>query len=237
MDKEQAQKTAIAFLECLAQSAEKNYYAAEQELSRLEKECQKREKNINSYSDKTKAAKENFERIKQKTHYQMQTDALKAIERMNIIIETKTIELQVLAAKAEAIHMALINEENKRNAYLKGWADRGMSPPAEYNRQPIILKLEELRTDISIDLAEVRATVQATSKIRTDAELFIKYQDEHSDLLSTYNHLRDSKSRLHSALQSVKKMVANPPKSHLPPKVIDNKIILQPVKYIPPKAN
>ena len=220
VDKEQAKNTTIAFLEYLTESAEKNYRSAEKRVQEAEKQYQEQGKAAESYKEKIKAAEENFENQKRRTHYQNNEAASKAITRMNVIYEAKNIENRVLHAKRDAVEDGLKREENIKAG----------SSPDNYNRQPIVLKLEELRVDISIALAEIRATLEATSDIREKAERFIKYQNELITLNTAYNIAGDRLQKINMLLEHRKNIIAIPEKSLLPPNVIDNKITLQPIK-------
>jgi hypothetical protein len=225
VDKEQAKNTAIAFLEYLNGSAEKKYRHQEEYLQKYEKEYQELSKETESSKKKLEAAKEKFEKQKRRTHYQNDDAALKAIERMNVICETKNIEHQVLQAKRQAVRDSLNTEGNIKTG----------TTPDEYNRQPIVLKLEELRVDISIALAETQATHQAAGRVRSDAELFIKYQDELSNIATADDRLGSKVRKIKNNLEDAKHKIADPDKRMLPPKIIDNKIILQPLQ-IPDNA-
>jgi hypothetical protein len=219
VDKEQAKNTAVAFMEYLNGSAEKKYRSAEKSLRHNEKQYQELSNEEQAWKKKLDAAKEKFEAHKRGTHYQNDEAALKAIERMNVIYETKTIELHVLIAKRDAVNISLDNEE----AIKAG-------NPEKYDRQTILLKLEELRVDISIALAEVQATLRAAAGIRENAERFIQYRDEYGVISEEHHDIIDEIEKVNKRLQSFKERMDNPPKSYLPPKVIDNKITLQPLK-------
>jgi hypothetical protein len=222
VDKEQAQKTAIAFLEYLSQDAEKKYRFYQEDVLRRETEYQKLVKEFEPHEKKLKISEGNYEKQKSSTHYLTQEAALKAIERMNVIFEENVIKLCVLKAKHKVVAESLAKEN----------AIKSKSSSEKYARQSIIVKLEELLIDISIALAEVEATVKSVEKIRSEAERFIRYQDEYSLVYTNYADLKDKVDKAKKELIRAGNRFASPSKEMLPPKVIDNKITLQPVKNI-----
>ena len=219
VDKEQAKNTAIAFLEYLTDTAEKNYRSTEQYLPKLQENFDKASKEGEPYPDKIKVAQENFEQKQRETHYQHQTAALSAIDRMNQIVETQIIELCVLQARVKVIEKELAKE----------YAIKHAADPTKYERQSIIISLEKNRISVSIDLAEVDAKLQAADKIRTDADLYIQYQNKLSSINRSYSSANKRINNAHHELTQLENRIANPPKNYLPPKVIDNKITLEPV--------
>lgn len=223
VDKEQAQNTAIAFLEYLTESAEEGYRAQEKRMRDREKQHQELSKESEAYPEKIKATEEKFDKIKRQTHYQNVEAASKAIERMNIIVESESIKETVLHAKEKALVQALDTEE----------AIKAENPVEGILRQPIFLRLEELRLDLRINRAEVEATLMAASAIRHEAELFNKYQRELIVIAGVYDDIRKKTDKAHRSLLSQKERMANPPKDMLPPKVIDNTVELVPVELVP----
>lgn len=221
VDKEQAQNTAIAFVQYLTEEAEKNYRALEKQILTLENKYHEILKQGEPYPEKIKAATKKFEQIKRDTHYQQHEDAFRAIERMNVIFETKMIDLAVLVTKRKTIEKELTREKA-----LKAERD---AKQQKYDRQPLILKLEELRIDISIALSEVEATLEAAGRIRNDAEKYIKYQNEFNDINGKHKSLRNIIDNAHNELLSAKREIEHPHKKLIPPKVIDNKVFLQPI--------
>ncbi len=219
VDKEQAKNTAIAFLEYLTESAEEKYRDGEKGLRRSEEYYQKATKEKEGYPEKFKAAKEKYEKQKRHTHYQNVEAASRAIERMNMIMETEGIKEKVLRAKSRALAQALDREE----------AIEAGTAPEKYNRQPIAMKLEELRIDLDINHAEVEATLMEADKIRRGAEDFIEYLTEFQGIKDQRQSIFVKAENAKSIFLRLKKKMDNPSKDMLPPKVIDNKVVLQPV--------
>ncbi|MBE0536514.1 MAG: hypothetical protein IH624_12685, partial [Phycisphaerae bacterium] len=214
-DGQQAAKTAMAFVEYLAASAEKRRVEAEAAVKKWEEELEKSRKAYAEKSEASKAAQKAFEAKEKQTHYLSEESAKEAIERMNMVIETQVIEHAVLKAKLEAVQEALAREE----------AVRKSTAPEAYNRQAIVLKLEEMRTEFDIERRALSARLEAAGKIRSDAEEYVRLAGETESLVSETRAWQKAIETANSQLEAAKTMQD----SAKPPKIVDNRITVQPL--------
>lgn len=215
VDKEQAQKTAVAFLEYLATSAEKRRTEAEAEVKKWEVELEKSRKAYTQKTEESKAAREAFEAKQKQTHYLSGESAKAAIERMNTVIETQVIEHAVLKAKLEAVAEALAREERIRKEQPAGGVNRGA----------IVLKLEEMRTEFVVEEKALGARLEAAGKIREDAEEYIRLAGQEESLANETLGLARQVGNANSELEKAK--MAR--ESAQPPKIVENRITVQPL--------
>ncbi|HPD48344.1 MAG TPA: hypothetical protein P5279_12350 [Anaerohalosphaeraceae bacterium] len=216
-DGQQAGKTAAAFVECLAAVAEKKRVEAEAEVKKWEEELEKSRTAYAEKSEQSKAAQEAFEAKRKQTHYLSEESAKEAIERMNTVIETQAIEHAVLKAKLEAVQEALAREEGIRK-----------STAAEaYNRQAIVLKLEEMRTEFGIEASALKARLEAAGKIRGDAEEYVRLENQRESLASETLGLAGQVGNANSELEKAR----TKRESVKAPKIVDNRIVVQPLAW------
>lgn len=135
-------------------------------------------------------AENEFDRIKQQTHYLDLDEAKDVIKRMNASLENHTIDLRVVQAKVKAVETNL-----EREYGLKG----ENTPMTQYSRREIIEHLEDLRSDLMIELSEASARVDAAQEIRTGAE----------DYVAQYSKMRSVKSEWNSIKNSVSEQIKN----------------------------
>ncbi len=215
VDKEQAQKTAVAFLEYLAASAEKKRVEAAEEMKKWEGELEEGRKAYTQKNEESNAAQRAFEAKQTQTHYLSEESAKAAIERMNTIIETQVIEHAVLKAKLEAVTEGLAREERIRKE----------QPSSGINRQVIVLRLEEKRTEFTIEERALGARLEAAGKIRGDAEEYMRLSGQMKSLGGAAARLARLVENAYNALEKAK--MAR--ESAKPPKIIDNRITVQPL--------
>ena len=200
VDRDQTEKTAIAFAEYLADSSEKQYQIIKDFVPETEQKLKGLEKELSGMIDKVKSVAAKRDQIKRETHYLNMADFEDSMRRMTVLMETEAIKHDVLRARENALMQAIENEEGIET----------MTPPEKYNRQHIFLKLEELRIDLNIDLAESMATLQAANKIRSKARQYIDCVKERDKLEGEIRKAREQITLANRTINRAQSILTNP---------------------------
>lgn len=217
---EDARKTAEAFIEALTDKAEKirNYKdhirVLQEDVFRIKREILGREA-------EAELSLANLRESMNNVHYFSTDEAKQAISELNTMLNNLDIEIAGMRAKLRAIQEHQLRQRSIRDRKL----EEGI------NREGILLKLEEMRIDLLIELKVAEARKETAAQLRRQAEDFCKQMNtKKAAFQKDLNNLKMRVARYEQEIHRFKEKLAEPDVDMLPPKVYQNKVTIYPVR-------
>jgi len=220
MSEKDARKTAEAFVEALADKAEKirNY---KKRIRILQEGIFQTKKEITEKEVETEVALANLRESIKNVHYLSTDEAKQAILELNTMLNNLDIELAGMKAKLRAIQ-----EHQERQKAIK---DKKLEEGI--NREGILLKLEDMWIDLLIELKVAEARKETATELRMRAEYFCKQMDaKKAEFQKDVNKLKMNITIFEQEIHQFKEKLADPDMETLPLKVYQNKVTIYPVR-------
>lgn len=211
ISEDDVQKMVNAFIESLANRNNKemqNFLSKQQEYQEKIADIKKKllEKQAELESTQTK-----LDTHKTKVRYLSADEAKATVLELNKTLDTLEVEIVGLQARIEA---------NGKYRFEKG---NRLSDEA-------LAKLEQMKGEDIISLAGALARKKAALRIRNREKEFLDLFSQWSNLDSEVNRLKHDLETSENNLLDVEKILANPVPEMLPPKVLQNKVMIYPVR-------
>jgi len=224
ISEQDARKTAVAFVEALADKAEKirNY---KDHIRSLQGEIFQTKEWIFNKEAEAEVELANLRESIKNVHYLSTDEAKQAISELNTMLNNLDIELAGMKAKLQAIQEHQVRQK----------AIRSKIPLVEgterINRDGILLKLEDMLIDLLIELKVAEARKETATEIRMRAEDFCKQMDaKKAEFQKDVNKYKTHVTMYEQEIHQFKEKLADPDMETLPPKVFQNKVTIYPVR-------
>ena len=223
MSEKDARKIAEAFIEAMADKAEKIGIYKER-IRMLQEEIFRTNKKILDKEAETEVALANFRENITNVHYLSTDEAKQAISELNTMLNNLDIELAGMKAKLQAIQEHQFRQKAIRNKNLEERTER-------INRDGILLKLEDMLIDLLIELKVADARKETATEIRMRAEDFCKQMDaKKAEFQKDVNEYKMRVTMFEQEIHQFNEKLADPDMETLPPKVFQNKVTIYPVR-------
>ena len=223
ISEQDARKTAVAFVEALADKAEKirNY---KDHIRSLQGEIFQTKEWIFNKEAETEVELANLRESIKNVHYLSTDEAKQAISELNTMLNNLDIELAGMKAKLQAIQEHQIRQKAIRNKNLEEGTER-------INRDGILLKLEDMWIDLLIELKVAEARKETATELRMRAEVFCKQMDaKKAEFQKDVNKYKTRVTMYEQEIHQFKDKLADPDMETLPLKVYQNKVTIYPVR-------
>jgi len=209
VSEDDTEKTVQAFIQFLTAEAEAKLQAMLSESKKLTEDLiPGYKKRISETQGEIKAAQTKLDTLKKTVHYVSTEEAMQTVLEFNKTLNTLEVEIAGLQAKVSA------NKEYMAHTNLTNDA---------------LTKLQQILGDHIIELAGALARKETATKIRDQAKDFYDLHTQLDKLPKDLNNLRASLARSESGLEEAEKAMSNPHGGALPPKVFENKVVINPV--------
>jgi len=209
VSKDDTEKAVQAFIQFLTAEAEAKMQLWLSECKKLTEDvipgCKK---TISEKQGEIKAVQTKFESLKKTVHYVSTEEAMQTVLEFNKTLNTLEVEVAGLQAKVSA------NKEYMAHTNLTNDA---------------LTKLQQILADHIIELAGALAGKETATKIRDQAKEFYDLHTELVTLPKSLTILERTLSGYERGLEGVEKVLTNPYSGALPPKVFENKVVINPV--------
>ena len=206
-----ARKTAEAFVEALADKAEK-IRSYKDHILMLQREIFQTKQEILEKEAENEVALANLRENIKNVHYLSTDEAKQAISELNTMLNNLDIELAGMKAKLQAIQ-----EHRERQKII--------------NREGILLKLEDMWIDLLIELKVAEARKETATEIRMRAEDFCKKMGaKKAEFQKNVNEYKMRVTMNEQEIHQFKEKLADPDMETLPLKVYQNKVTIYPVR-------
>jgi hypothetical protein len=206
-----ARKMAVAFIEAIADKADKieNY---KNRIRSLQEEILRTKRNILDKEDETEVALANLRESIKNVHYLSTDEAKQAISELNTMLNNLDIELAGMEAKLEAI-------QEQRQKLIRD------------KKFKLEDKLEDMLIDLLIELKVAEARKETAIELRMQAEGFCKQMDaKKAEFQEDVNRYKMRVTMFEQETHQFKEKLADPDMETLPPKVYQNKVTIYPVR-------
>ncbi len=215
-----ARKTAEAFVEALADKAEK-IRSYKNRIRSLQEEILRTKRDILDKEAETEVALANLRESIKNVHYLSTDEAKQAILELNTMLNNLDIELAGMKAKLRAI-----GEHKERQKAIK---DKKLEE--KIKRGGILLKLEDMLIDLLIELKVAEARKETATELRMRAENFCKQMDaKKAEFQKDVNRYKMRVTMFEQEIHRFKEKLADPDMEMLPLKVYQNKVTIYPVQ-------
>lgn len=209
-----AKKMVQAFLDVAASRANDDAQHMKTQLNKYEEEVAKAKKELPQKEAKLEAITVEYEVIKKKAHnLSSDPDAAKESKEtmleMNRVLDSLAIEITGIEAKLSAVERI---KSQKKVSSIEGLA-----------------KLEEIKSEQTVELAGALARKKAAIGIREREEEFYDLYRQRDSLLLQVGFVRNSLTDAELHRQDRRKRLANMEQQMLPPKFYQDKVIIYPV--------
>jgi len=217
---EDLKKMVKAFIEVLANKANKemqNYLSQQQkfqkEISEIKKKLPEKQKQLEAAELKYKEIKDaRYSSLTEENAYYKPKETMLEMDKM---LDTLEIELAGIEEKLKSI------EKYRQRKY----ADDGKS----FSRETLD-KLDQMFVEQIIELTSAKARQQAALKIRNREKKFLDLFNNMGSLNVEVDQLKNTLRNSERSLHNVEKILVDPAPEMLPPKVYQNKVSIYPVK-------
>jgi archaellum component FlaC len=215
VSKDDAKKMVQAYLEAARSTANAKVERNEIALGRFEEEIAKAKKELSETEAELETVIIEYEMVKKKTH-SLSSDADAAREsketilEMSRVLDSLTIEITGIEAKLSAIERI---KSQRKVSSTEGLA-----------------KLEEIKSEQTVELAGALARNKAALNIREREEKFYGLYKQRGNLERQVVRLKDSLRNSEKYRQRVEHKLANPEPEMIPPKLYQNKVTIHPIK-------
>jgi hypothetical protein len=210
VSKDDAEKTTQAFIQFLTAEAEAKMQLWLSECKKLTEDlipgCKKR---ISETQDEIKAVQAKLDTLKKRVYYVSTEEAMQTVLEFNKTLNTLEVEVAGLQAKVSA------NKEYMTQGKLTNEA---------------LTKLQQILADHIIELAGALARKETAAKIRDQAKEFYDLHTQLDKLPKDLTNLEKTLSSHERGLEGAEKAMSNPQGGALPPKVFENKVVINPVR-------
>jgi len=212
------QKMAKAFIEALANKADKEVQHFLSRKQKYQKEIDKIQKELPEKQKQYEEAKAKYNEIKNTRYFadnpnETYRKAMETVFQMDKTLDTLEIELAGIREKMKAIEQFRRGQEPVRN-----------------QTNQVNYRLDEMFVEQMVELRGVEARKKAALKIREREKEFLDIFNQWGNLESEVDKLKNSLRMSENNLRSVEKILDNPVPEMLPPKVFQNKVTIYPVK-------
>ena len=206
VSKDDAEKTAQALIQFLTAEAEPKMQHWLSECKKLTEDViPEKKKTISETESQIKGAQTKLDSLKKTLHYVSTEEAMQTVLEFNKTLNTLEVEIAGLRAKVAA------NKEYMAHTNLTNDA---------------LTKLQQILGDHIIELAGALAGKETATKIRDQAKEFYDLNMQLDKLPKDLNNMRASLARSESGLERAKEDMANPRGGAIPPKVFENKVVI-----------
>jgi chromosome segregation ATPase len=213
------QKMSKAFLEIIANRANKNRQSSIKRKNELSVEIAEAQKQLTEKQKQQKNIEERFKKAKRTVYYLSPEEAKKTVEKLNATIDELSIEIAGMNIKLKAI-----DEEHKRaKESMRSFEQQ------EIYQNTIWPKLELMRIDQIIDLRVAEKKRSIASSIRQEAEQFYVAHQRNNEKQLELIGLKRRLSDYQGQLDSINKNLSTEPKFQ-PLKIFQNKVTIYPVR-------
>ena len=210
-----ARKMAVAFIEAMADKAEKIESYKEQIRSLQEGIFQTQKKIL----DKKAETEDILDLLREKlknVHYLSIDEAKQAISELNTMLNNLDIELAGMEAK-----LTVIQEQRQQQNVTK----------FGINKEDILLKLGNMWIDLLIEMKVAEARKETATQLRSQAEDFCKEMNAaNAQFQKETNKLKMDISFYEKEIRQFEERLADPNMETLPPKIFQNKVTIYPIK-------
>jgi hypothetical protein len=220
MSEKDARKTAEAFIEALADKAEK-IRSYKNRIRSLQGEIFRTKQKILEKESETEVALANLRESIKNVHYLSTDEAKHAISELNTMLNNLDIDLAGMRAKLQAIR----EHQERQKAIKEKKLEEGI------NREGILLKLEDMLIDLLIELQVGKARKETATELRRQAEDFCKKMDaKKAEFQKDVNEYKKHVAMFEQEIHRFKEKLADPDMETLPLKVYQNKVTIYPVR-------
>jgi len=209
VSKDDVERTVQALIQFLTAKSEAKLQATLSECKKVAEDViPEKKKTISETESQIKAVETKLDSLKKTVHYVSTEEATQTVLEFNKTLNTLEVEVAGLQAKVSATkeYMAHTNLTNEA-----------------------LTKLQQILGDHIIELAGALAGKETATKIRDQAKEFYDLHTQLAKLPKDLNNLRASLARSESGLEEAEKAMSNPHGGALPPKVFENKVVINPV--------